>query len=109
MHIQNIWMSQKSLRRKEQIPEMIRVIEEGGNLPPIIIAECEDGEFQLEDGHHRLTAYWLSGRTNLERGEFVLVQKDQWRTRHGKGPVRICELEALAPPSLRTRLSSRTQ
>ena len=93
MHIQNIWVSQRMLRRKDQIAEMIRTLTNGGWLPPIIISQNEDEEFQLEDGHHRLVAYWLSGRTRLEEGEFFLVQKDQWKPRVGNIELLLTELK----------------
>ena len=72
------------LRRKQQIEKMIQTLTDGGWLPPIIISQNETKEFQLEDGHHRLCAYWLAGRTSLEKGEFILVQKDQWKPKVGK-------------------------
>lgn len=84
MNITNIWMSQKNLRRAEQIPEMVECLLDGECLPPITLARDEDGEVQLEDGHHRLVAIWLSGRDELERHEYLLLEKDQWRPRFGK-------------------------
>lgn len=53
-------------------------------LPPITLMQDDKGEVQVEDGHHRLTAIWLSGRTELEDGEYLLIEKDQWRPRCGK-------------------------
>lgn len=84
------------LRRKEQIAGMIQKLNDGGWLPPIIISQNEDEEFQLEDGHHRLVAYWLSGRTSLEEGEYILVQKDQWKPRLGKIDIFMREFKILA-------------
>lgn len=84
MDITNIWMSQRNLRRAGQIPAMIDTLCEGGVLPPIILARCEDGEIQVEDGHHRLTAIWLSGRSNLCYDEYIVVEKDQWKSRIGR-------------------------
>lgn len=83
MQIERIWVSQRNLRRAGQIPAMIETLKNGW-LPPITLIEGEDGEIQLEDGHHRLTAIYLSGRTHLEKWEYVLVQKDQWRPRCGR-------------------------
>lgn len=76
-------MSQRDLRRAGQIPAMIETLREGGILPPITLAQDEFGEIQLEDGHHRLMALWLSGKTNLDKHEYVLVEKDQWKPRFG--------------------------
>ena len=79
--ISDIWLSHRKLRNPAQLCGMIENLEA---LPPIILARCEDGELQLEDGHHRLTAYWLSGRDHLYPYEYVLLEKDQWRPRKGK-------------------------
>jgi len=43
-----------------------------------------DGSIQVDDGHHRLTAIWLSGRTELEEDEYLLIEKEQWRPRFGQ-------------------------
>lgn len=84
MDITKIWMSQKTLRRAGQIPAMIETLCEGGVLPPITLARCEDGEIQVEDGHHRLTAIWVSGRNELDYHEYIMVEKEQWKPRFGK-------------------------
>lgn len=84
MDITKIWLSQRDLKRAGQIPAMIETLHNGGLLPPIVLAKCEDGEVQLDDGHHRLTAIWMSGRTVLETHEYILVEKDQWKPRFGK-------------------------
>lgn len=83
MHIKEIWVSQKCLARRAQIPHMVRALEEE-YLPPISLIRCEDGEIQVDDGHHRLMAYWLSGRRTLEKEEYTLAEKDQWKSRKGK-------------------------
>ena len=80
MQIDQIWVSQRSLKRAGQIPAMIETLKNGW-LPPITLIEGTDGEIQVEDGHHRLVAIYLSGRTHLEKEEYILVQKDQWRPR----------------------------
>jgi len=84
INIEKIWMSQRNLRRKNQIASIIESIKQEIVLPPIVLSYCEDGEFQLEDGHHRLTAMWLYGKKTLEKGEYNVLNRDQWRTRCGK-------------------------
>lgn len=84
MDIAKIWISQRNLQRKEQIQGMVDSLAAGEYLPPIILARCEDGEIQVEDGHHRLAAYWLMGRTHLQKHEYVLLEKDQWKPRRGR-------------------------
>lgn len=84
MNIASIWVSQRNLRRADQIPAMIETLKAGGDLPRITLIQCEDGEVQVQDGHHRLAAIWLNGRTHLERHEYILLQQDQFRVRCGK-------------------------
>lgn len=84
MDIAKIWMSQRSLRRLGQVPAMVETLRDGGVLPAITLAQCEDGEIQLEDGHHRLTAHWLSGKTDLDSQDYFLIEKDQWKPRVGR-------------------------
>lgn len=83
MDITKIWMSQKSLRRADQISAMVQTLNDGGLLPPIILARCDDGEIQVDDGHHRLTALWLSGKMVLEDHDYILIEKEQWKPRFG--------------------------
>lgn len=84
MDIQKIWISQRNLRRKNQIENLVLAIKNDCYLPPIVLFETSDGEVQLEDGHHRLIAYWISGRKFLNDDEFILIQKDQWKPRCGR-------------------------
>jgi hypothetical protein len=95
MDITKIWLSQRNLRRAGQIPSMIETLCEGGVLPPITLARCEDGEVQLEDGHHRLAAIWLSGKTDLDSHDYVMLEKDQWKPRFGRITDLIQKLERL--------------
>lgn len=82
--IAKIWMSQRLLKRPEQIVGMIKAIDDGSLLPAITLNLTEDGEIQVEDGHHRLVAIWLSGRKRLKEHEYILLEKDQWRPRFGR-------------------------
>ena len=84
MDITKIWVSQLILRRFKQIPSMIESLKDGKFLPQITLIRCEDGEIQVEDGHHRLMSVWLSGKTDLESHQYVLIEKDQWKPRRGK-------------------------
>lgn len=84
MDIMKIWMSQRNLYRAKQIPAMIEELKDDGELPRIILNRDEDGEIQVQDGHHRLTAIWLSGRTILYKHEYLLVEQNHWRPRCGK-------------------------
>lgn len=84
MQIARIWMAQRFLRRAGQIPAMIEALHEGDVLPRIILLHTEDGEIQVQDGHHRLVAYWLAGRRTLNKHEYLLLEGDQNRPRCGK-------------------------
>ena len=84
MQIKDIWMSQRKLRNVAQIPAMQQEIVNGGFLPRIRINRDTDGSFQLEDGHHRLVAYWISDIRELTPDDYLLLEKDKWRPRFGK-------------------------
>ena len=74
MLIAQIWSSQRSLQRKEIIPDLIEQIQQNQYITPVTILEDENGTLFVKDGHHRLAAYILSGRTVLEKHEYVLIQ-----------------------------------
>ncbi len=84
MQIQQIWMSQRGLRRFFQVEKMVDDLLNGSSLPQITLHRYDNGEIQIKDGHHRLTAIWLSGRKHLEKHEYVLVEADQYRPKFGK-------------------------
>jgi len=84
MQIAEIYMSQRKLRRVAQIPAMVNTLEIDGCLPRVTLSRSQDGSIQVEDGHHRLAAIWLSGRTELEEDEYLLLEKEQWRPRFGR-------------------------
>ena len=73
--IAKLYRTQRKLRNSQQLAGMICAIEEDYDLPPILISESPEG-LVIEDGHDRCLSYWLSGRSELEYGEFILVQKD---------------------------------
>ena len=84
MKLANLHVTQRKLRNVDQLPQMLEAIAEDDVLPPVRLAEFEDGSIHIEDGHHRCLSYWLSGREELEKHEYVLIQKDdQDRVRFG--------------------------
>jgi hypothetical protein len=83
MDITNLFVSQRKLRQPGQIPALVEAIRNGDPVPPIRLSEAEDGTVQVDDGHHRIVAYWLSGRTTLKRHEYTLIQSDRPRPRFG--------------------------
>ncbi len=52
-------------------------------IPPVLLSEDDDGTVQVEDGHHRVTAYWLAGRERLEPYEYILIPRERRRPRFG--------------------------
>ena len=84
MKITDLLLSQRNLKRKDQIQSMVDYLNNGGILNPITLFRTESGEIQVDDGHHRLMALWLSGRTNLFADEYFLVEKDQYKPSTGK-------------------------
>ena len=81
IEIESIWISQRNLNRIELISQMILDAEE---LPPIRLSQMPNGDIQVEDGHHRLLAIYLSGEKFLKEHQYVLVPKDSWCARIGK-------------------------
>lgn len=84
MEISRIYVSQRRLRCVAQIPYMIETLEIGGCLPQITLSRSLDGSVRVEDGHHRLTAIWMTGRRELEKHEYLLLEKEQWRPTFGR-------------------------
>ncbi len=83
MDIATLFVSQKKLRRVSQIPGLVQALLSGEEIPPVQLREDEDGSVQVDDGHHRLVAYWLSGRENLARHEYRLFLAAPFRPRFG--------------------------
>ena len=84
MEITRLFVSQRKLRQPEQIPALVQAIWNGDYINPIQLSEDEEGTIQVDDGHHRIVAYWLSGRTDLERHEYTLIFSDKPRARFGR-------------------------
>ena len=83
MQIAEIYVSQRKLRRACQLPAMREAIEAGCWLPRITLSRGHDGRVKVEDGHHRLAAIWLTGRRELRKDEYLLVEKEASRPRFG--------------------------
>jgi hypothetical protein len=84
MDITKLFVSQRKLRQPGQVPALVEAIRNGDYIPPVRLSEAEDGTIQVDDGHHRIVAYWLSGRTKLERHEYTLILTDRPRPRFGR-------------------------
>ena len=84
MDIAQLYVSQRTLWRAEQVPALVEAILNEEDIPPIRITESEDGTLQVHDGHHRIVAYNLAGRTRLEDYEYELSYTARHRPRFGQ-------------------------
>ena len=96
MDISNLFVSQRNLRRAWQLPALVESILDGDLLTPIRLSEADDETVQVEDGHHRLVAYWLAGRRRLKSHEYVLFVADRPRFRRGRFPDLLTRLRVPA-------------
>ncbi|MCA9032570.1 MAG: ParB N-terminal domain-containing protein [Planctomycetaceae bacterium] len=83
MEISKILVSQRKLRAPLQLCGMLDALKSGQVLPPIELIRDAHGAVQIMDGHHRLSAIWLSGRRKLRPEEYVLIESDRYRPRFG--------------------------
>lgn len=74
IEIEDIFATQRCLKRKEQIAGIVKAIEDGERIEQILLFKADDGKVSVVDGHHRLSAYYLSGKKILQGEEFVLVR-----------------------------------
>lgn len=81
--IKGIFITQRKLNRPEQLPEIMASISLGAAVEPITLSKFEDGSIQVDDGHHRLVAYILCGRSSLNDDEYVLLPRDNYKNRFG--------------------------
>ena len=79
-----MFVSQRKLRAPEQVRSLIESVLRGEPVPSVLLSEDDDGTIQIEDGHHRVTAYRLSGRRELERYEYELMPRERRRPRFGR-------------------------
>jgi len=86
MEIVTLFVSQRKLRNPQQVFALVEAVKNNEFIPPVRLTESENGDVQVEDGHHRITAYWLSGRNILFNNEYILVQGNQRRPRFGRVP-----------------------
>ena len=84
MQIKELFVSQRVLRNVGQLAEMIESVDQDECLPRIEIWIDESGQCQVNDGHHRLVAYWLSGRRELKSTEYLVIESESCRQRFGR-------------------------
>jgi len=81
LRIESCFVSQHGLRNISQLKDMIEFVKNGGRFneeslnppgPLIHIARFEDGQFFIQDGHHRMCAMVLAGRPFMFEDEFYI-------------------------------------
>lgn len=60
---------------------MVEMLLSGGCLPRIHLNRLEDGQIEINDGHHRVTAVWASGRAELRPDEYLLIETEKPKSR----------------------------
>lgn len=69
IEIKHIKLQQRNLKRSYQIDQLVKDILLENEIPPIKLILEENGIY-CHDGHHRLEAYILAGRTYLRDYEW---------------------------------------
>ncbi|HEX2746942.1 MAG TPA: DUF262 domain-containing protein [Verrucomicrobiales bacterium] len=87
MQLATLFVSQRRLRNPGQIHALVEAIQNGYPLPPVRLSEDDDGSIQVEDGHHRTTAYWIAGTHQLSSHQYLLLPVSE-RPRHRFGTLR---------------------
>ena len=72
MEIRNLYATQKRIRRRRSISDVIRAYRNEETIEPVELGIAEDGKIQVMNGHHRLFAYLTIGKTILEDYEYRL-------------------------------------
>lgn len=73
LEIENIWFTQKNLKRYKQISSIVESVINGDYIDPVLLQEDENGDIAIINGHHRIAAYWKSGRKYLRPCECIIV------------------------------------
>lgn len=87
LSINELTITQNGFRNGDQIRAMVAFVADGGvfeysalktysagqDTRPINIVRFEDGRLYIHDGHHRIAAIYLGGRTYLHDSEYVIT------------------------------------
>lgn len=78
--ISRLWFTQKVLKRKDSIPHLMKI----KDLDPVKLQYCElDDEIEIINGHHRVTAIYLSGKSVLRPHQYILSYSTTPKRRFG--------------------------
>jgi hypothetical protein len=86
--IKDLWATQKNLKRADQIPHLVDLILDDVCLDKIELHLCEDGEIQINNGHHRVIAMALAGKKELPSDCYCLLESDRVRSR-------VCKIDKI--------------
>lgn len=74
--IGSLFATQRRFNRLAQVWPMVLSLSAGDRFPLVQLHRVEDGRIIINDGHHRLLAFWLCGRQELYAGEYDLIDVD---------------------------------
>jgi len=83
MKIDSILVTQRKLKRKNLLHNLIDAICNFETINPIQLVQLENGTVYCNDGHHRLAAYKMLGREELEPHEYDLLLLDEVKPTFG--------------------------
>lgn len=61
-------------KERSKVKSLTKALEEGGELPPVLVTEKKGGKYLVLDGHHRVQAAINAGKTEIEA--YVVTWKD---------------------------------
>lgn len=75
--IDQLWTSQRSLKRFEQVPFLVELIKtEKEFTSKIEIVQTSENLLVIKNGHHRVMAIWFCGRQELKTNEYEIIYSE---------------------------------
>lgn len=81
VNIVDLYATQRQLKREYQIQSMIEYLLSGGRFDESLIEliMLSDERIVINNGHHRVTAVYRSGRSFLHDNEYILNYDDNYK------------------------------
>jgi|GEM_PF-3861598 len=81
INIADLYSTQQHLKRANQVPAMIAFLLAGGDFSdnPVQLKLLSDERIVINNGHHRVTAIYCSGRRILYDNEYILDADDSYK------------------------------
>lgn len=70
--IRKLWFTQEKLKRISQVDYLISIYNTVGFKTQIELTECDDGEIQIQNGHHRIMTLFKNGKYKLDPEDFII-------------------------------------